>query len=169
MPRVILQPAGGPAAAAHFNKTIRRPVALPDILQFVTDEDARELRALYPSGTARVWGVTAGANFRNKRKWERIEPGDVVLFCGSGEAFAYAFVKRKLHCRPLAIELWDRDAKGQTWEYIYFVSEPLTHSIRYDRLARLLEFSPDYVVLGVTVLDEEKSAKVLEEFDLVDD
>jgi hypothetical protein len=169
MPSVILQPAGGPAAAAHFNKTIRKPVSLRDILPFVTEADARELRAHYPKGAARVWGVTPGDNFRNKRKWERVEPGDVVLFCGGGEAFAYAFVGHKLHSRALAIELWDKDAEGRTWEYIYFVSEPMTHSIGYRQLARALDFSLDYVVLGFTVLDPEKSSRVLDEFNLVDD
>lgn len=169
MPRIVLQPAGGAGAIAHFNKTVRQPVPLDHITQFVSTEDGAELAIIYNHKEVRVWGVTPGEAFRNRKKWERIEPGDVVLFCGKGEVFAYAFVKHKLHSRPLAIGLWGKDEKGHTWEYVYFVSQPLTHSISYGRLASAIGFSPDFVVLGLTVLDEEKSAKVLEEFNLMDD
>jgi hypothetical protein len=33
----------------------------------------------------------------------------------------------------------------------------------------VLKFSPDFVVLGVNILDDDKSAAVLEAFDLTDD
>lgn len=71
-----------------------------------------------------------------------IDPGDAVLFCGKGECLTKA---------------------------IYFVSAPLTHSINYGRLARAIGFSPDFVVLGFMVLNEEKSGRVLHEFNLADD
>ena len=131
--------------------------------------DVAELAVIYGREGARVWGVTPGNGFRNRKKWDLIDPGDAVLFCGKGEVFTYAFVTHKLHNRALAVDLWGKDAKGHTWEYIYFVSEPLTHSIRYARLARVIGFAPEFVVLGFMVLNEEKSAKVLHEFNLADD
>jgi hypothetical protein len=169
MRRVILQPAGGGHATTHFNNTVRKPVPIDRIVQFVSAADTAELEAACGGNAARVWGVTPGEALRNRKKWERIESGDVVLFCGKGEVFAYAFVKHKLHSRSLAIELWGKDEKGHTWEYVYFVSQPLTHSISYGRLASAIGFSPDFVVLGLTVLNEEKSAKVIEGFNLIDD
>lgn len=33
--RVILQPAGGPDAADHYDKTIRNPIRLSSILEFL--------------------------------------------------------------------------------------------------------------------------------------
>jgi hypothetical protein len=169
MPRVILQPAGGNPASDHYKKTILSPVSLRRCAEFITAMDVAELAAVYGRDGARVWGVTPGDNFRNKKKWELIDPGDAVLFCGKGEVFSYAFVKHKLHSRTLALDLWDKDPKGQTWEYIYFVSEPETMSIRYDRLASVLEFSQDFVVMGFMVLSGQKSARVLQEFGLADD
>ena len=169
MPKVILQPAGSRHAAAHFNNTVLNPVSLRRCAEFVAASDIAELAEIYGRDGARVWGVTPGEGFRNKSKWDLIDPGDAVLFCGKGEAFAHAFVKHKLHNRGLAMDLWGKDRKGGTWEYIYFVSEPLTHSIRYARLARVIGFAPEFVVLGFMVLNEEKSAKVLHEFNLADD
>ena len=129
MPRVILSPAGGRDAAVHFKNTVLNPVSLDRFAQFVSPPELAELAAIYGQEGARVWGVTPGDAFRSRSKWGLIDPGDAVLFCGRGEVFAYAFVKHKLHNRQLAIDLWGKDGSGRTWEYIYFVSEPLTHSI----------------------------------------
>jgi hypothetical protein len=169
MPKVILQPAGGSPASDHFAKTILTPVPLRRCAEFIPAMDVAELAAIYGREGARVWGVTPGEAFRNRKKWDLIDPGDAVLFCGKGEVFAHAFVTHKLRNRELAFDLWGKDAKGQTWEYIYFVSEPLNHSIPYARLARVIDFSPDFVVLGFMVLDGEKSARVLHEFGIADD
>ena len=169
MPKVILQPAGGSPASDHFGKTILTSVPLLRCAEFISAMDVAELATIYGREGARVWGVTPGDGFRNRKKWEKIDPGDAVLFCGKGEVFAHAFVTHKLRNRELAEDLWGKDAKGQTWEYIYFVSEPMNHSISYARLARVIDYSPDFVVLGLMVLDEVKSAKVLQEFNLADD
>ena len=169
MPKVILQPAGSGEVAAHFKNTILNPVSLHRCAQFLSPPDIAELAEIYGRDGTRVWGVMPGEGFRNKSKWELIDPGDAVLFCGKGEVFAHAFVKHKLHNRGLATDLWGKDKKGRTWEYIYFVSAPLTHSINYGRLAGAIGFAPDFVVLGFMVLNEERSGRVLHEFNLADD
>ncbi len=169
MPKVILQPAGSTAAVIHYRNTILSPVSLHRCAEFIAAPDVAELASIYGRDGARVWGVTPGEGFRNRTKWELIDPGDAVLFCGNGEVFASAFVTHKLHNRGLAVDLWGKDRKGRTWEYIYFVSVPLTQTIRYRRLARVVGFSDDYVILGFTVLKEDKSARILHEFGLADD
>lgn len=165
---MILAPAGGTDAAVHFKNTVLNSVPLDRCAQFVTDCQITELAAIYGRNGVRVWGVTPGDGFRNRRKWDLIDPGDAVLFCGKGEVFAHAFVNYRLHNRALAIDLWGQDRKGRTWEYVYFTSQPLIHSIRYRQIARAIGFSDDFVVLGFMVLDELKSAKILHEFDLAD-
>ena len=169
MPKVILQPAGSPAAAIHYKNTILEPVSLHRCAEFISAPDVAELATIHGRDGAHVWGVTPGESFRNRTKWEKIDPGDAVLFCGNGEVFASAFVTHKLHNRALAVDLWRKDRKGRTWEYIYFVSAPLTQAIKYRRLARAVGFSDGYVVLGFTVLREDQSAKILHEFGLADD
>jgi hypothetical protein len=169
MPKVILQPAGSTAAAIHYKNTVLTPVSLHRCAEFISALDVAELASIYGRDGAHIWGVTPGERFRNKAKWEWIDPGDAVLFCGNGEVFASAFVTHKLHNRDFAVHLWGKDRKGRTWEYVYFVSPPVTQSIKYRRLARVVGFSDDYVVLGFTVLREDKSAKILHEFGLADD
>ena len=51
--RVILQPAGGPDAADHYDRTIRNPVRLSSILEFLEDPDGHLLEIItrpYGSG-----------------------------------------------------------------------------------------------------------------------
>jgi hypothetical protein len=167
--RVILQPAGGSDAADHYDRTIRNPVRLSSILEFLEDPDADALAKQYPTGWTRVWGVTLGANGVNRVKWLQFAAGDRVLFCGQGKVFASASLRYRVHNRPLALRLWRSDKDHQTWEYVYFVGEPRDQDISYSQLATVLQYSPEFVVQGVNILAEEKSAALLEAFDLVDD
>src|SRR5207249_8218873 len=88
--RVILQPAGGPEAAEHYSRTIRNPIRLSSILEFLEEPDADALAVQYPTGWTRVWGVTPGASGVNRAKWLQFAKGDRVLFCGQGKVFASA-------------------------------------------------------------------------------
>ena len=167
--RVILQPAGGPEAADHYSRTMRNPIRLSSILKFLEEPDADALAVQYPTGWIRVWGVTPGASGVNRAKWLQFAEGDRVLFCGQGKVFASASLRYRVRNRPLALDLWGSDKDGQTWEYVYFVGELRDQNISYTQLATVLQFSPDFVVLGVNILDEDKSEAVLESFDLADD
>lgn len=167
--RVILQPAGGPEAADHYAKTIRNPIRLSSVLRFLDDHNADELAVRYPTGWARVWGITPGTNGINRGKWLQFAEGDRVLFCGQGKVFASASLRYRLHDRELALNLWGSDKAGATWEYVYFVGELRDQNISYGQLATVLAFAPDFVVLGVNILSEDKSAAVLDAFDLADD
>jgi hypothetical protein len=168
-PRVILQPAGGPEAAVHYDRTIRRPVRLSTLVPFLDESDAIQLATKFPTGWLRVWGVTPGGNAVNRGKWLQFAEGDRVLFCGQGKAFSSATLRYRLHNRPLALDLWGSDNNGETWEYVYFVGELRDQDITYAQLAAPLNYSPDYVVLGINILDEEKSRALLSTFDLNDD
>src|SRR5206468_874325 len=119
--RVILQPAGGLEATAHYLKTVRREVPLSKIEHLFNEVIVQQLHSEFPNGWCRVWGVTPGMNGVNTGKWERFAAGDRVLFCGDGRVFASSSLRYKLHNRDLALLLWGQDANGQTWEHTYFV------------------------------------------------
>ena len=164
MTRVILQPASDD----HFRKTVRNAVPLSKIKPFLDVEEVRFLTHEWPEG-ARIWGVTPGGELRNAKKWDRFEMGDLVLFCGNGKAFASAFVRYKLRNPPLARALWGEDDKGQTWEYIYFVSPPERRAMAYHEMNSVLGYSLDFVYRGVMLLSDAKSKALMTAFGLVDD
>ena len=167
--RVILQPAGGVEAAQHYVKTVKNPVRLSSVLPFLEKAAAEALAARYPTGWIRVWGVTPGKGGINRAKWLQFAEGDRVLFCGQNKVFASASLRYRVQNRPLALQLWGADKNGATWEYVYFVGDPRDQVISYSRLAAVLNFAPTFVPLGVNILDHEKSAALLDAFDLADD
>jgi hypothetical protein len=166
---VILQPAGGPEAAEHYSRTVKASIRLSELLRFLDDNDSDALASRYPSGWTRVWGVSPGSSGVNRKKWLQFAEGDTVLFCGQGRAFASASLRYRLHNSALALSLWGSDRDGATWEYIYFVGDPRPQDIPYGKLAAVLQYAPEFVVLGVNILDETKSHAILKTFDLADD
>jgi len=169
MTRVILLPAGGPAALEHYRRTIQTPVRLPRVAPLLSAAEGAALSALFPDGLLRVWGVTPGSANRNQKKWDRFEPDDLVLFCGQGGVFSSGFLKYKTHNRQVSLALWNTDADGQTWEYVCFVTEVRNHRIGYRELAAAAGYSSEFVVLGVNILSEDKSAGVIAKLGLLDD
>lgn len=139
MNKIILQPAGDSDALGHYLDTIKNAVELERIKPLVLPEEYSKLALLYLTKKVPVWGVTPGGNFINRTKWDRIEPGDVTLFSNK---------------------------KGMTWEYIYFLDEIKELHIPYAEFNKVVGYAPNNVIQGFNVLDEDKSFKVIEVFNL---
>lgn len=96
----------------------------------------------------------------------RIETGDVTLFAGNGHIFASATVVAKIHSQSLAIDLWQTNSKGETWEYIYFLDELTEHDIPYKEFNSTVGYQSNYVIQGFSILNEDKSDLFLNRFNL---
>lgn len=159
MAQLIIQPSGGPDALAHYRDSIGSPVDL-NIHRDLLEGHWAVLTRLYPAGRAPMWGVTPGLRGTNVTKYNRSEPGDVVLFTGSRRAFAAATMTYKLHSPELARRIWGTDENGQTWENIYFLDEVWQVDIPYQLINQPAGYRPDYNHLGFNVLREEASTRV---------
>ena len=109
-----------------------------------------------------IWGVTPN----NQSKWEKVEAGDITLFSKSRAIFASAVATYKIRNKSLAEKLWGLDAKGNAWEYIYFIAELQAQNIPYIELNRVIPYKDNFVIQGFMVLDEAKSQNVADKFDL---
>lgn len=116
-----------------------------------------------------TWGATPSVNGSNIRMWERIEKGDVVLFARTGVAFASAVVVHKAQSATLAEELWGRNERGETWEYLFFVSEVKEQSIPKALVNRLAGYEESNAWQRFLVVDEDRSAQVLTALNLESD
>ncbi len=165
--RVILQPAGDSDALKHFVDTIKIQVDIKRIKSRLTQEQLKELNDVFEGReTIPVWGVTPGKNDVNFRKWEKIKRGDVTLFSKNGKVFASAVTVAKLHNKDLALDLWQTNPNGDTWEYIYFLDELVAQNIPYEIFNNAVGYKPNFVIQGFNVLDETKSDLLLNAFDL---
>ena len=159
---VILQPCANKDAREHYVDTIENTRSLDSISQFLNDKELDELKEIYPQGQVAIWGVTPSQS----TKWERIQAGDITLLAKEGAVFASAVTTYKIHSHALASQLWGFDNKGNTWEYIYFLSEVKNQHIPYKELNKVIPYNENYVIQGFSLLDEEKSINVLKAFDL---
>ena len=161
MPRVVLQPSSNKDAREHYRDTIEAPVRFADHASLLGPEEAG-LRAAFPSGAAAMWGVTPS----NETKWDRFGPGDITLFSRDSHFFGVGTMVLKFHNEPLARALWRENNKGETWEFMYALDEVRSLSIPYPEMSRIIGYKPNHNYQGFTVLDEEKSERVLDALDL---
>jgi hypothetical protein len=166
MNNVILQPCGSKAALKHYKDTVRNSVALTTILPFLAAEHAEALQAIYPSGECAIWGLTPGEKKVNVTKWNRIKEGDVTIFSANKKLFASAVVTYKVRSYDLARHLWGLVGADQTWEYIYFLDEVRLIDIPYATFNPVVDYVPHNIIMGFTILNEDKSQKFFEAFGL---
>jgi hypothetical protein len=159
---VILQPCGNKDARAHYNDTVMFPVPHDSVSSFLNETDNDNLKDIYPDGMLKIWGVTPN----NQGKWKKVEAGDITLFSKLGSIFASAVATYKIRNKSLAEKLWGLDAKGNAWEYIYFIAELQAQKIPYIELNRVIPYKDNFVIQGFMVLDEIKSQNVVDIFNL---
>ena len=166
MAKIILQPTANKTAYRHYVKTILNPVSIDVIKEYVDLDTYNRISQQYPGGFVYVWGVKDGKNAVNKKKWEKIERGDVTLFSRKGGIFASAVTTMTFHNERLSQELWGIDKDGTTWENIYLVEDVKKINIPYAILNPLLGYKVNMVIQGFSVLSREQSEKLNYKFDL---
>jgi len=77
MSTVGLQPVSSSFARANFEKTLRKPVKLDYLRQFLSAQDTKGIEKAHPDGIVYVWGV----KYERVPHWARLFPDDcLVLF-----------------------------------------------------------------------------------------
>ena len=163
---VVLQPAGNQGGREHYRDTVARPVSIQACEEFLSTETFRSLIQLHPDGQAGMWGVVPGAGDVNKRKWEKMTEGSLVLFSADGKIHTSAIVAMKFRSAKLAKHLWDVNADGETWEYMYSLDEIRNLNIPYQEFNRVVGYKENNIIQGFNVLDEEKSSLFLDHYGL---
>lgn len=164
MTNLILQPAGNPPSKRNYQKTILDGIRLtdPHIQDLLSIQERTELEALAPGGNLRLWGAKPGEDNRAIGKWNRIAPGDYVLFSFGKGSVSIAQVISKLHNARLAEHIWGttltRNKQIQRWEYIYAVNEPTPRMIDLARFNRSIGRVEQANIQEFNVLQPEGSA-----------
>ena len=161
MEQVVLQPAADPTAVVNYKNTITNRVSLNRIRPYISTAEFDRLCELYPSKDAAIWGVVPRKNNRNKKRWERIQVGDVVLFSAQKRIFSSGVITFKTHNKSLAKQLWGNDPDGETWEYIYFLDELKTQDIKQEVFNKIAAYSKGNIIRSFEVLGELKSLPIL--------
>jgi len=159
MSGIILQPASDKTfSRPHYVDTIINPVPLNRIAEHLSATQLTQITSSITTDAVSTWGI----KLYGIRQWEKIEPGDTVLFAWDNQYRSMSTVLTKIQNTPLARDLWGEDEAGNTWELTYFIQQPIDINVPYEHLNAAGGFKPNYVPQGVNVLQGEKAERVLD-------
>jgi hypothetical protein len=158
MTQLLIQPSGGTRAQVHYQDTIKNLVSIEACADVLPEPILHELTAIFPEGECAFWGLVPGSNDSNRTKWEKIQPGDVVVFTGKKRIFATGIVKSKFHNPALAMRLWGVDDNSATWEYMYTLGDISETDIPYSKFNELLGDNPNNNHMGFRIVDDLKAS-----------
>jgi len=156
MMAVAIQPAGSPASREHYLDTVENPVKISQYEELI-GTDLVSLQKISKNGATALWGVTPGKNNANVSKYKKLSVGDLVIFTRDKKAFASAQITFLFRNKQLAENLWGKDSKNQTWEYMYSLNNIKNLQISYKQLQKAIGSKVGDNFMGFRVLDELKS------------
>lgn len=171
MSLVVLQPCAAVISKKHYEDTIKSPVDLDEIDGLLDPSDVARLFELYPSGKVPLWGAKPGENNQHVPKWQRMRPGDIILFAKNNAFFTLGVITHLLRSPAAATRLWGtaETANGitQTWECMFAIDELRTISIPYTEINRVVNRKLNATVMEFQVLPQDKSDAVLAYLDML--
>ena len=155
MRKIFIVVAGGNAdAQRHFEDTIQRKRTIAEVKQFLPPEQVSNLENIYHGSDFIVWGSVPGP--MNEPRWEKMDPGDVVLIYNSGAIRFAGEVAAKVRSKDLARHFWQETVDKATWELMYFVVNEERINVPLAKLNPFFGYSQNYVPRGFTQIDQEK-------------
>jgi len=117
---LIILPSSSRESRKRFNDTIDPGCLISDIKPYMSET---VLPQIEKNGKTRigVWGFTDREGSNNKTLWNRIEPGDLVLFYSKHRFFCKGKVVAKEINSRLAHYLWNQESDGVTWDLVYYI------------------------------------------------
>lgn len=134
---VVLQPAGADARR-NLERSVLSPVDRQEWSPCLTAADVAVLDQEHPTGRVPMWGTTAGVRGQMRRRWDRMQHGDLVLFLKQNQAYLAATVTHKWESAELADRLWTpklTDSGPLSWQLMFSFTKPRPVAISYTEMA----------------------------------
>lgn len=167
MTQVILQPATSKGSREHLEDTIHTPVSLERIRRIpnLAAEDIAALENLDDGAGLPIWGAMPGERGQNLKRWQRMAPGDVVIFTVKRDEILVGTVAYKVRNETLAEELWGRGATAngvdQTWECMFVVVDLDRRPFDLEAFNHAVGRKPNALIREFIILNEEQGARAL--------
>jgi putative restriction endonuclease len=163
MPQIFVFTAGNQEAQRHLARSVENSIDDEEVFQSFASAYREDLERIRGEGNGfYAWGAVPGQG--NQRNWDYMNPGDYVL-CVYGNAYQHAAqVLGKYDNRRFAERVWGTNAEGKTWQYTYFLSEPVDVDRRVPEVADYL----NRAYLGFARISPEKVDAILDDFGSID-
>ncbi len=177
MTLVALQPATltKKTIVDHYRKTVVEPIKLSAYSSQIPPGQMAVLQDRYPTGEARLWGLSHGKRQSKFNQWSRLAPGAKVLFYTGGpdKSFtALATITYTVENDNLGRALWSLDDGGEPFKYLYFIDRVRSIDVTYKELIPFIRTTTDWgheYLRAFDVLTAEQSARVLDYLGIPDD
>ena len=155
---IFIFTAGDPSARLHLDESIDTPIPLQTALASVSPDNHALISKVDPEYGLYAWGAIPGP--QNKRRWDRMQEGDIVL-CVYDSSYRYAArMVKKIDSEDLSRVVWGQDPAGRTWSLIYFLTQPQKLDIPLVELADYLHQSYQ----GFTRIGDERATRIEADF-----
>ena len=152
--KIFLVVAGGNAAAErHFEDIIQNKRNLNEIRQFLPEAQIKNLEEIYHNSPFIVWGSVPGP--LNETRWEKIEPGDIVLILNRGRIRFVGEIAAKVRNKDLAKYFWRETPEGNTWELMYFIVNEERVNVPLSKVNSLFGYAENYSPRGFSMINEK--------------
>lgn len=158
MKNIFLAPRSNETSYENFESTIIGGRKYSFIEPFL-DKKEKEVLSKYP--VVSVWGNKESLRSR----WEKMEPGDFVLFYAKGFFYYSARVVLTKYSVELGTKLWPLDENGNPWPCLFFVDQLKEVNIPIKTIQELAEYSPTWDrVQGFMKLNDDGLKAITEKF-----
>src|SRR5215216_2564896 len=124
MRQIFVFTAGNPEARQHLADSIQNPVDDAVVFGNFDESHHEELERIRDEASGfYAWGAVPGV--RNIPTWEQMERDDFVLCVYDGIYHYVARLLAKYDNPECAEAIWGTNDEGQTWRYMYFLTEPI--------------------------------------------
>jgi hypothetical protein len=163
MSQIFIFTASNSEARQHLVDSIENPIDEETVFGSFASAHREELERIREEGNGfYAWGAVPGEG--NLRNWEAMERDDNVL-CVYGNTYHYAArVLDKYDNQRFAQEVWGTNHEGKTWQYMYFLTEPVEIAGSVPALGEYL----NQAYLGFTRISDGKVDEILNDFGSVD-
>lgn len=164
MRHIFIFTAGTPVARDHLKDSITQAVSFSRMEKVLGPERTAQFKALTNADGFYAWGAVPGP--MNKPRWEAMRVGDIVLTVYGNRYRFLSTVSGTLHDEGMAREIWGVDDDGNTWEYMYLLTQPqaLDVGVLAEPVASYLHRGYQ----GFTKISDEKVQTILEKFGSLD-
>lgn len=158
-PRIFVFTARKPKAQRNLVISIKNPIDEEPVFDSFGSAHRDDLERIQEEGGGfYAWGAVPGV--RNIPNWKAMERGDYVL-CMYGNTYHYvARVLAKYNNERFARRVWGEDEGGETWEYMYFLTEPL----EVERHVSEFEGYLNAVYRGFTRISDDRLDAILDDY-----
>jgi hypothetical protein len=158
MKNIFLAPRSNETSHENFESTIKGGRKYSFIEPYL-NETEKKILSSYENIS--IWGNKE--SLRNR--WEKMQPGDYVLFYARGIFYYSAKVVLTKHSSELGKKLWPLDEDGEPWPCLFFVDNLREVNISIKTVQELAEYEPTWDrVQGFMKLNDEGLKAITDKF-----